>query len=176
MSSVCIFIPHIRRLLTRTGDCFISGFTEGGEFSAIVSIKVTDKNKISAVKAAAEAEITIPAAPGLSIGTRNSVARSKNDIWQDAETSISVHWAGGGDIKPPDDKWDITTVVDVASRFPHLVETCPQRTSAILTRYTSLRSFNEADARNPPTDKFRILDYDLCSLLRSRAVYCVFGI
>ena len=55
-------------------------------------------------------------------------------------------------------------MVDVATRFPHLVQTCAQRTSAILTRYTSLRSFNEANARNPPEDRFVILDYDLCSL------------
>ncbi|CAD6572784.1 MAG: hypothetical protein ASARMPREDX12_005446 [Alectoria sarmentosa] len=146
------------------GDCFISGFTEGGEFSAIVSIKVTDKSKISAVKAAAEAEIAIAAAPGLSVGTKNSLDKSKSDVWDDTETTISVNWAGGGDLKPADEKWDLATVVDVATRFPHLVQTCAQRTSAVLTRYTSLRSFNEANARNPAEDKFRILDYDLCSL------------
>ena len=146
------------------GDCFISGFTEGGEFSAIVSIKVSDKSKISAVKAAAEAEIAIAAAPGLSVGTKNSLDRSKSDVWDDTETTISVNWAGGGDLKPADEKWDLATVVDVATRFPHLVQTCAQRTSAVLTRYTSLRSFNEANARNPPDDRFCILDYDLCSL------------
>lgn len=67
-------------------------------------------------------------------------------------------------MKPADEKWDLKTVVDVATRFPHLVQTCAQRTSAILTRYTSLRSFNEVNARNPPEDKFRILDYELCSI------------
>lgn len=146
------------------GDCFISGFTEGGEFSAIVSIKVSDKSKVSAVKAAAEAEIAIAAAPGLSVGTKNSLDKSKSDVWDDTETTISVNWAGGGDLKPADEKWDLATVVDVATRFPHLVQTCAQRTSAVLTRYTSLRSFNEVNAKNPPEDKFRILDYDLCSL------------
>lgn len=146
------------------GDCFIGGFTEGGEFSAIISIKVNDKSKVSAVKAAAEAEIAIPAAPGLSVGTKNSIDRHKSDVWDDTETTISVNWAGGGDIKPPDQTWDLGTVVSVATKFPHLVETCAQRTSAILTRYTSLRSFNEADARNEPNDRFKILDYDLCSL------------
>lgn len=146
------------------GDCFISGFTEGGEFSAIVSIKVNDKSKISAVKAAAEAEIAVAAAPGLSVGTSHAVDRHKSDVWDDTETTISVNWAGGGDIKPPEDKWDLQTVVDVATRFPHLVQTCAQRTSAILTKYTSLRSFNEVNARNPDDDKFTILEYDLCSL------------
>ena len=147
-----------------TGDCFISGFTEGGEFSAIISIKVSDKSKVSAVKAAAEAEIAIPAVPGMEVGASSKMERAKSDVWEDTETTISVSWAGGGDLKSPDDKWDIATVASVASRFPHLVETCAQRTSAILTRYTSLRSFNELNTRNAPDDKFQILDYDLCSL------------
>ena len=159
-------IPELdnKRFTEVFGDCFISGFTEGGEFSAIVSIKVNDKAKVSAVKAAAEAQIAIAAAPGLSVGTKNTIDKLQSDVWDDTETTISVNWAGGGNIKPPDDKWDLGTVVDVATRFPHLVQTCAQRTSAILTKYTSLRSFNEANARNPPEDKFRILDYDLCSL------------
>ncbi|KAL6716106.1 hypothetical protein ACLMJK_005672 [Lecanora helva] len=159
-------IPELdnRRFTEVFGDCFISGFTEGGEFSAIVSIKVNDKAKVTAVKAAAEAEMAVAAAPGLSVGAKQSVDKHKSDVWDDTEMTISVNWAGGGNIKPPDDKWDLKTVVDVATRFPHLVQTCAQRTSAILTRYTSLRSFNEANARNPADDKFRILDYDLCSL------------
>lgn len=150
--------------LTPLGDCFISGFTEGGEFSAIISIKVSDKSKVSAVKAAAEAEITIAAAPGLSVGASSAMDKHKSDVWDDTETTISVTWAGGGNIKPADEKWDLKTVVDVATRFPHLVQTCAQRTSAILTKYTSLRSFNETNERNPADDRFNILDYDLCSL------------
>jgi hypothetical protein len=45
------------------GDCFISGFLEGGEFSAIISIKVYDKSKISEVKAAAEVDLAIARKP-----------------------------------------------------------------------------------------------------------------
>lgn len=171
-------IPELdnKRFTEIFGDCFISGFTEGGEFSAIVSIKVSDKSKVSAVKAAAEAEMAIAAAPGLSVGTNNAISRQKSDVWDDTETTISVNWAGGGNIKPVNDKWDLKTVVDVATRFPHLVQTCAQRTSAILTRYTSLRSFNEANARNPPEDQFRILDYDLCSLYTQDlfAAFCAY--
>ena len=98
------------------------------------------------------------------MGTKDNFDRHKSDVWDDTEITISVTWAGGGDLKPADEKWDLKTVVDVATRFPHLVQTCAQRTSAVLTRYTSLRSFNEANARNAPKDKFRILDYELCSL------------
>ena len=98
------------------------------------------------------------------MGTSNKLSKEKSDVWDDTETTISVNWAGGGTIKPADEKWDLKTVVDVATRFPHLVQTCAQRTSAILTRYTSLRSFNETNARFSPEDRFKILDYDLCGL------------
>ena len=41
------------------GDSFISGFLEGGEFSAIVSIVVNNKSKVAEVKAAAEVDLAI---------------------------------------------------------------------------------------------------------------------
>lgn len=40
-------------------NCFISGFLEGGEFSAIISITVNDKSRIKDVKAAVEADLAI---------------------------------------------------------------------------------------------------------------------
>lgn len=33
------------------GDCYISGFLEGGEFNAIVSMKVINKAKLTSIKA-----------------------------------------------------------------------------------------------------------------------------
>ncbi|MCJ1287446.1 hypothetical protein MMC26_006797 [Xylographa opegraphella] len=150
------------------GDCFISGFLEGGEFSAIISIKVNDKSKIREVKAAAEVDLAIAAAPGLTAGASSSVDKKKTSVWNDTETTISVNWSGGGEIKDPATKWDLATVVDVASRFPHLVETSAQRTSAILTKYSSLRSFVSANAtliaKNGPTGGYSIKNYELCQL------------
>ncbi|MCJ1288836.1 hypothetical protein MMC34_000366 [Xylographa carneopallida] len=150
------------------GDCFISGFLEGGEFSAIISIKVNDKSKIKEVKAAAEVDLAIAAAPGLTAGASSSVDKKKTRVWNDTETTISVNWSGGGEIKDPATKWDLATVVDVASRFPHLVETSAQRTSAILMKYTSLRSFVSADAalvaKNGPAGGYSIKNYELCQL------------
>jgi len=97
-----MFARQCNGILIMAGDCFISGITEGGEFSAIISIKVSDKSKISAVKAAAEAEIAIAAAPGLLVGTSQSMDKHKSDVWDDTKATISVNWAGGGDIKPPE--------------------------------------------------------------------------
>ena len=61
-------------------DCFISGFIKGGEFSVIISIKVSDKFKIFVVKAAAEAEITVAAVSNLSVDTSNNLNKHKSDV------------------------------------------------------------------------------------------------
>lgn len=77
------------------GDCFIAGFLEGGEFSAIISIKVNDKSKISKVRLAAEVQLARPPA-GEAV-----LDKDKEDIWNGTEISISVNWTGGGEIKNP---------------------------------------------------------------------------
>ena len=68
----------------------------------------------------------------------------------------------------PATKWDLATVVDVASRFPHLVEFSAQRTSAILTKYSSLRSFVSENtkllAKVGKGHGYMIRDYTLCHL------------
>lgn len=33
------------------GDCFISGFQDGGEFTAVISLKAKDRTKASKIKA-----------------------------------------------------------------------------------------------------------------------------
>lgn len=52
-----------------------------------------------------------------------------------------MNWVGGGEIKKPAVPWSIQTVVAVANAFPSMVARSSARTQAILTRYTSLRSF-----------------------------------
>jgi len=54
---------------------------------------------------------------------------------------VSVSWRGGGALKRYGEAWNISTVTAAASKFAGLVAQIPQRTSAILTRYTRLRSF-----------------------------------
>ncbi|MCJ1457650.1 hypothetical protein MMC28_008019 [Mycoblastus sanguinarius] len=43
------------------GDCFISGYQEGGEFHAIISIKVKDKTQLDEIAANAAVALTTPA-------------------------------------------------------------------------------------------------------------------
>lgn len=100
------------------GDCFVAGFLEGGEFSAIVSIKVNDKSNVEKVKLAAELQLAVGASP-LSVGASTNYDKEKTDAWKDTETTISVNWqvfetpfierkslmrcrSGGGDIKKPE--------------------------------------------------------------------------
>lgn len=144
------------------GDCFISGFLEGGEFSAIISIKVHDKGNLSKVKLAAEAQLAVGASP-LSVGASTNVDKERESAWKDTETTISVNWSGGGDIKPPGSNWDLASVVKAANEFPRGVSDVCSRTSAILTKYTALRTFQEENARIGY--KYVILDYDLCGML-----------
>ncbi|KAF2659983.1 hypothetical protein K491DRAFT_712271 [Lophiostoma macrostomum CBS 122681] len=171
------------------GDSFISGFTEGGEFNAVISIKLTDKTKHKAVKQAVDVQLAV-GPPTLEIGAKESMEKEHNDALKNTEISISVNWVGGGEIKKPKVPWTIKSVVAVANAFPSMVARSSARTQAILTRYTSLRSFQswkwsrlleeqrvwESDARNQKGGQFNkdgthryeepviILNYVPCSL------------
>jgi hypothetical protein len=122
------------------GDSFISGFTEGGEFNAVISIKLNDKSKHKAVKQAVDIQLAV-GPPTLEIGAQESLEKEHNEALRSTEISISVNWTGGGDIKKPNVPWTIQSLVAVANAFPSMVARSSARTQAILTRYTSLRSF-----------------------------------
>ena len=139
------------------GDTFISGFVDGGQLDALLSIKVHDKTRIYAIKAAIELAMGRPAIPsGGSRGTTSDVQKSaeatkalpmapkpgnagkpaadaKTGIksqspWNTStETTITVNWAGGGEIKKPDSRWTITDLLDAAIAFPDAVAKHPQK-------------------------------------------------
>jgi hypothetical protein len=125
------------------GDTFISGFLEGGEFFGLISMKVHDVSKIQKIKA--DLELAFSAVSGKGSGGYNTTTFSN-----EAETSISVNWSGGGQIKDPEAKWDMDTMLRVAAHFPEMCAKCPQKTSAILTRYTSLLSFHKYAQKYTP--------------------------
>jgi hypothetical protein len=112
------------------GDCFIRGFLQGGTFDAIVSIKVNDKAKMKKVKAAAEVDMVIAPNPDMEKEAGDGGAIERDRIWRDTETTISVHYSGGGQLKRPASHWDLKTVMDSASRFHHFVQNESQRTYA----------------------------------------------
>lgn len=66
-----------------------------------------------------------------------------NAALSQTETTVTVNWSGGGQIKPDYEDWSLDTLVKAAASFPSRVAGCPQRTWAILTRYDNNRSFVE---------------------------------
>ncbi|KAK3389204.1 hypothetical protein B0H63DRAFT_536977 [Podospora didyma] len=134
------------------GDTFISGWEEGGELNAIISMKVSDKSKLTEIKASLEAEMTTPS--GIQVGLKGAFELDKKNITKDTETTIAVNWSGGGSIKDPAEEWSIATLKSTAASFPDLVAITPQRTYAILTKYTALESFHLQ------TKTCRPLDYE----------------
>ncbi|KAK0543656.1 hypothetical protein OC846_006338 [Tilletia horrida] len=121
------------------GDSFISGFIEGGELNAVVMIKIiTDAKKTDI---SAEARVALTVGQNLDIDGAGNLAIAKKNLAMNTEISINVSWAGGGSIKPYDEEWSIDSLMAAANRFPYLVSRFPQRTHAILTKYSALRSF-----------------------------------
>ncbi|KAF1924819.1 uncharacterized protein M421DRAFT_271364 [Didymella exigua CBS 183.55] len=120
------------------GDSFVSGFVEGGEFNALVSMKILNKAKKTDIQAEAKIALT---AGTVQIEAEANVGIARANIETNTETTIQVSWSGGGHIKPMEQQWDIQSLMAAAARFPDLVADCPQRTYAILTKYDALRSF-----------------------------------
>ncbi|KAJ9115970.1 hypothetical protein QFC22_005113 [Naganishia vaughanmartiniae] len=140
---------HDSQQLTKVfGDTFISGFLEGGEFNALVSMKILNKAKKMDIQAEAKVALT---AGGAEVSGEANVAIAKQNISMNTETTIQVSWCGGGAIKQYDEEWTIDSLIKAASRFPALVAKYPQRTHAILTKYESIRSFikNRPKALSP---------------------------
>lgn len=120
------------------GDSFISGFLEGGEFNALVSMKILNKAMLTDIKAEAKVAFTTGA---IDVNAEANVGVARSNIETNTETTVQVSWCGGGHIKPMEQQWDTKSLMAAAARFPDLVADCPQRTYAILTKYDSLRSF-----------------------------------
>ena len=130
-------------------DCFISGWETGGELNAIISIKVLDKSKVFQIKAGIEAEMTTPTISGKIEAEANI---DKSTLNKETETTIAVNWSGGGSIKDPTEDWNIDSLKKAAAAFPDLVAITPQRTYAILTKYTALASFHQQQRNFSPLD------------------------
>ena len=139
-------------------DCFISGWEEGGELNAIISMKVHDKSKVFAIKAGLEGEMNTPTISG---GVKVDFGTEKSNLNSSTETTISVSWSGGGSIKDPTVDWTVESLKKAAAAFPDLVAVTPQRTYAILTKYTALADFQEKK------NDFSPLDYESAGIYTS---------
>ncbi|OQE13686.1 hypothetical protein PENFLA_c044G03126 [Penicillium flavigenum] len=172
------------------GDCFVSGFLEGGEFNALLTVKVADKSKVKEIKGALSLSLE---KGGFGISGEAAGGYDAAEILKHSETSISVSWAGGGalhDVKaenkksgnngwatqtptdggdavvpdkilgdkvtenknPENEGWTIKSMAKAAFSFADRVRTCPQRTHAILTKYSALRSYQVLTNKGSPLD------------------------
>jgi hypothetical protein len=122
------------------GDAFISGFYEGGEFAAVISVEVHDESKLKHVKEALDITLNLGPSP-LAVGAGEQFDKVHSSALRDTAMTISVNWSGGGEIKKPEIPWTLESVIQTANAFSTMVARCPAKTTAILTRYTSLRSF-----------------------------------
>ncbi|KAK3367915.1 hypothetical protein B0H63DRAFT_404700 [Podospora didyma] len=147
------------------GDSYISGFIEGGDFSGIMSIKVVDRSNITNVVNSIKASLVSSAKPeaedfvlGPTTG-EGLMSSALGSALKNTQTTISINWMGGGQIKEPTQSWDIDSMYAAAAAFPASVAQCPQRTWAILTPYKANRSFVNWSMGSP----IKTLQYDLIS-------------
>ncbi|KAG4255468.1 hypothetical protein FPRO04_04000 [Fusarium proliferatum] len=132
------------------GDCFISGFISGGSFVADIHLKRNEDKKESDMGGQLSIQGQVS---GLDVKGDIKGGMTNNTYKKDYNTTITVNWKGGGDIKPNDiTEWDIESLLKVAMEFPDKVAACPQNTFAILTKYTSLRSYYRANVLGSPLD------------------------
>ncbi|CAI7660092.1 unnamed protein product [Penicillium glandicola] len=128
------------------GDSFISGFQFGGEFTAVISVKAKEKEESEDIKAKARVLFT---KEKLDVNLKVKFDKESDSFFTENETTISVTYTGGGQhLKERDEDWTFETMKAAALKFPYLVAQTPMRTHAILTKYSSLRSYFSA---NVPT-------------------------
>jgi len=120
-------------------------------------MKSLDKSKLTNIKADAHVALQFGVS---SVSDQGDVSTSKSNLNRDCEINITVNWAGEGQLKNSDRTWTIDSLMATASRFSELVVKCPQRTHAILTRYTALRGFLDWAM----TRRLTMLDYDVAQL------------
>ncbi|KAH7118724.1 hypothetical protein B0J11DRAFT_508827 [Dendryphion nanum] len=124
------------------GDCYISGFIEGGDFTGLVSMKVLDRTKTDQIVSSIKSSMGSGSKQEFTLDSmESSINGSVNANLKNTETTISVNWMGGGQIKTAEQLWDMDTMFAAAAAFPSQVAQCPQRTWAILTKYKANRDF-----------------------------------
>ncbi|CAI6100906.1 unnamed protein product [Clonostachys chloroleuca] len=137
-----------QHLIEIYGDSFISGWQEGGEFLAVISIKA--KNRDEAQTIAADARVAFShnknPLPGstskeLSLDISAKFDNIKKHLADENEVSVSVTWTADAVLNKATKGWDFDTMKAVALKFPDLCTKTPMRTHALLTKYTALRSF-----------------------------------
>ncbi|KAI8931676.1 hypothetical protein NX059_011323 [Plenodomus lindquistii] len=156
--------PGTSEFNDKFGDCYISGYITGGEFNGIVSMRVVDRSKTASVVSAIRKSSRSGTGTEFTLDRdSSSSAFLDSSILKDTETTITVSWMGGGQIKDPHKPWTLESVYAAADAFPARVAKRPQYTWAILTKYKANRSFVEETQKL----SFSPLEYDLVAAFTS---------
>ncbi|KAJ7065368.1 hypothetical protein C8F01DRAFT_1125388 [Mycena amicta] len=108
------------------GDCFISGFNEGGEFVALISVKLKEPTEANIATTKLQIE--------------SQLGNGTNDWLFEGDTSIVVNWRCGSNFVAPD-QWTLHNIREEAMNFAEYALAHPIRISALLTPYETLKSF-----------------------------------
>ncbi|OJD29407.1 uncharacterized protein BKCO1_8100036 [Diplodia corticola] len=118
------------------GDCFISGFLEGGQLDALISVRLKDKKRISEVSDCLSASFEISSGKFKPLtGTIDTAMRTAMEL---SQITVEASNVGGGTITLDDQQSSLQSLRDEASNFPTLAADQPERIFATLTKYDSL--------------------------------------
>lgn len=142
------------------GDCYISGFVMGGDFTGIVSIRVLDRAKKDTVVQNIKSALGTTNKEEFTLDSFDTGSQSQaSSSMKGTECTISVSWMGGGQVKDEVTQWDLESMYAAAAAFPARVAACPQRTWAILTKYKANHNF----VTKFNMHLFKTLEYDQIS-------------
>lgn len=106
------------------GDAFVSGFTEGGELAAVVSIRLQDRSKEGEVRRLLAAHLNLQNAQQATSGDV-SAATSWGAV-QEIIVAVSCRGAGGIEDRLATD-WTLETLKSAIAAFPKDVVSSPVR-------------------------------------------------
>lgn len=106
------------------GDSFVAGYTDGGEFSALISIKLREPREEQAVRESLAVYLSFQAAPG----TASRAAFEKLSSGDIGELTIAVSSVGGQMVDDERFKeWTLEAVKSAAIEFPRRAVAWPLR-------------------------------------------------
>ncbi|KAJ5745787.1 hypothetical protein N7520_010969 [Penicillium odoratum] len=88
------------------GDCFISGFIEGGELHGVVSVRALNRGESGSIEAVLKSALMSTSSPDEFAYTLESASALEKALGR-SETIINVHWMGGGQIQDEQDEWTL---------------------------------------------------------------------
>ena len=111
------------------GDSFISGFLEGGQLTALLSIEVRDKGKYSSIRSLLERSI----GPALSKTTdpvvvSDALYQLEAELSSYAVTTVYVDSTSAGNTSNTSASWTIASIIKYAANFTNSSTNAPQRT------------------------------------------------